>query len=74
MILTDYFPSFYISYLVIQRTQARILSVAESETQFLDSVTHLPKAVLAGGLIDSPRPQNIAEPLETVSLRSLKAA
>jgi len=29
---------------------------------------------LAGGLIDSPRPQNIAEPLETVSLRPLKAA
>jgi len=48
--------------------------VTESETQFLDLATHLPKAVLAGGLIDSPRPQNIVDPLKTVSLRSLKAA
>jgi len=57
------------------------LLVAESETQFPDLATHLPKAVLAGGwwlvaggLIDSPRLQNAAVPLKTVSLRSLKAA
>jgi len=35
---------------------------AVSETLFLDSVTHHPKAVLAGGLVDSPRPQNLIEP------------
>jgi len=43
-------------------TQARILLVAESKTQFPDLATHLPKAVLAGGSIDLPRPQNAASP------------
>ena len=38
--------------------------VAESETLFLDSVTHHPKAVLAGGSVESPRPQNLIEPLK----------
>jgi hypothetical protein len=65
---------YYILYLVITKTQARILPVAESETLFPDSVTHLPKAVLAGGSIDSPRPQNIVDPPEMVSLRILRAA
>jgi len=37
---------------------------AESETPFPDSVTHHPKAVLAGGLVDSPRPQNLTECLK----------
>jgi hypothetical protein len=32
------------------------------------------KAVLAGGSIDSPRPQNAVVPLKAVSLRSPKAA
>jgi len=41
-----------------------MLPVAESETLFLDLVTHHPKAVLAGGSIDSPRPQNLVEPLK----------
>jgi hypothetical protein len=41
-----------------------MLPVAESETLFLDSVTHHPKVVLAGGLVDSPRPQNLIEPLK----------
>jgi hypothetical protein len=36
-------------YLVITRTQARMTPGAESETPFPDSVTHHPKAVLAGG-------------------------
>ena len=47
-----------------------MMPVAESETLFPDLVTHLPKAVLAGGLIDSPRPQNLSK---VVSLRTLKA-
>ena len=38
---------------------------AESETPFPDSVTHHPKAVLvAGGSVDSPRPQNLIETLK----------
>jgi len=37
---------------------------AESKTPFPDSVTHHPKAVLAGGLVDSPRPQNLTEHLK----------
>jgi hypothetical protein len=37
---------------------------AESESPFLDSVTHHPKAVLAGGLVDSLRPQNLTERLK----------
>ena len=36
----------------------------ESETPFPDSVTHHPKAVLAGGSVDSPRPQNLTERLK----------
>jgi len=71
MILMDNSPFYYILYLVITKTQARILPVAESKTLFLDLVTHLPKAVLAGG---SPRPQNIVDPLETVSSRILRTA
>ena len=55
---------YYNFYLVITRTRARMLPVAESETLFPDSVTHLPKVVLAGGSVDSPRPQNLVEPLE----------
>ena len=53
-------------YLVITRTQARMLPVAESKTLFPDSVTHHPKAVLvvAGGSVESPRPQNLIEPLK----------
>ena len=50
------------------------MPVAESKTLFPDSATHLPKVVLAGGSIDSPRPQNIVDPPKTVSLRILKAA
>jgi len=41
---------------------------------FPNLATHLPKVVLAGGSMDSPKPQNVAVPLEKVSLRSLKAA
>jgi hypothetical protein len=41
-----------------------MLPVAESETLFPDSVTHHPKVVLAGGSVDSPRPQNLVQPLE----------
>jgi len=61
-------------YLIITRTQARMLPVAESKTLFPDSVTHHPKAVLAGGLpthqevrpgqVDSLKPQNLIEPLK----------
>ena len=51
-------------YLVIMRTQARIMPVAESETLFPDLVTHHPKVVLAGGSVDSPRPQNLIETLK----------
>jgi len=39
--------------------------VAESKTLFPDSVTHHPKAVLvAGGSVESLRPQNLIEPLK----------
>ena len=52
-------------YLVITRTQARMSPVAESKTLFPDSVTHHPKAVLvAGGSVESLRPQNLIEPLK----------
>jgi hypothetical protein len=37
---------------------------AESKTPFLDSVTHHPKVVLAGGSVGSPRPQNLVEHLK----------
>jgi hypothetical protein len=40
---------YYISYLVIQRTWARVLLVTESKMWFPDLATHLPKVVLAGG-------------------------
>jgi len=60
-------------YLDITKTQARPLPVAESETLFLDLVTHLPKAVLAGGSVDSPRLQNVVDPPKTVSLRILSS-
>jgi len=36
-------------YLVITRALARMPPIAESETPFPNSVTHHPKAVLAGG-------------------------
>ena len=49
MILMDDFPFLLYFILVITKTQARILPVAESETLFPDSATHLPEAVLAGG-------------------------
>jgi len=61
----------YISYLVIQRTQARVLPVAESETQFSDLATHLPKVVLAGGSIDSLRSLKAAQGLRTYADISL---
>jgi len=40
--------------------------VAESETLFLDLVTHHPKRywLVAGGSVDSLRPQNLIEPLK----------
>jgi len=37
---------------------------AESKTPFPDSVTHHPKAVLAGGSVDSLRPHNLVEQLK----------
>ena len=51
-------PFYYILYLVITRALARMTPGAES------SVTHHPKVVLAGGSVDSPRPQNLVQPLE----------
>jgi len=52
-------------YLVITRTQARMSPVAESKALFPDLITHHPKAVLvAGGSGESPRPQNLIEPLK----------
>ena len=49
MILTDNLPVYCNLYLVITRALARMTPGAESETPFLDSVTHHPKVVLAGG-------------------------
>jgi len=69
----DYFPFLLYFLLVIPKIQTRILPVTESKTLFSDSVTHPPKAVLAGGSIDSPKPQNIVDPPKTVLPRFLKA-
>jgi len=49
MILTDALPVYCNLYLVITRALARMTPSTESETPFPDSVTHNPKAVLAGG-------------------------
>ena len=64
MILTDALPVYCNLYLVITRALARMMPSTESETPFPDSVTHNPKAVLAGGSVDSLRPQNLVEPLK----------
>jgi len=66
MILTDILPVRFICnlYLVITKTQARMMPGAESKTPFPDLVTHHPKVVLASGSVDSPKPQNLTECLK----------
>jgi len=73
MIFMDYFP--FLLYFLLSYSKDTSQNIAGHWVQnTVSGFSNSPPKGGTGGSIDSPKPQNIVNPLKTVSLRSLKVA